>query len=170
MRLPPRPPARRPRRGLSLLEVIIALAIFLTAVVAISQLIQMGGNRALELHWRNQAARLAQSKMSEVRMGVLPLQSVGDQPFSDEPDEETQKFHWSVDVQANASGAANLFDVVVTVSRERGDGSRLEVKLSQIVYDPTLTGSTQDQTVIGGTGNQNGGGTTGNTNANTGGM
>ena len=43
------------RRGLTLLEVLIALGIFLTAFAAISQLVTRGADRALEVQQQGQA-------------------------------------------------------------------------------------------------------------------
>ena len=62
--------SRRPRRGLSLLEVIVALAIFLFAIVSLSQVATVSTNRALALERRSEASQLAQSKMAEVFAGT----------------------------------------------------------------------------------------------------
>ena len=55
------------RPALSLLEVIIAMAIFLMAVVVIGQLVTMGGERAPEVDQQSEATMLCQSKLSEPR-------------------------------------------------------------------------------------------------------
>ena len=72
MRLPARP---APRSGLSLLEVLAALSIFLMSFVAIGRLVSVASDHALEVEMQSQAAQLAQSKLNEVVSGALPLSS-----------------------------------------------------------------------------------------------
>src|SRR5262249_54023829 len=107
MLLPTRPHA--PRRGLSLLEVLVALAIFLLSFVAIGRLINLAGDQALEIQQQSQATRLAQSKLNEVLCGALGLESAeGD--FDEDPE-----WHWKVDAEQN-SDASGLWNVTVTVN------------------------------------------------------
>src|SRR6516225_4012551 len=80
-----------PRRGLTLLEVIISLAIFLFAMVAVGRLITMGANHARDIQGRE--AQLCQSKLAELVSGVSPMQS-GEGDFEEAPD-----WHWSVECQ-----------------------------------------------------------------------
>src|SRR6266478_1235136 len=77
--------ARR-RKGMSLLEVIIALAIFLMALIGIGHLITFSGQQTLELSERGHAAQLAQAKLAEVIAGIQTLSSQGDTGFEDEPE------------------------------------------------------------------------------------
>jgi general secretion pathway protein I len=130
-------PARAPRHGLSLLEILVALAIFLFSIVALHQALNLGTNSAIEMQQLVQAAQLAQSKMAELYVGAVPLQSQGDTPFDEDPD-----FTWSVDAQQNT--VQNLWNVTVTVTRTRGDGSKTETKLSQMIMDPSLRGTSYD--------------------------
>ena len=77
--------ARRVARpGLSLLEVLIALAIFLIAYAAVWQLMSTANDQAVELTNRNRATQLAQAKLDEVVSGALPLESQGETGFEDE--------------------------------------------------------------------------------------
>jgi hypothetical protein len=116
------------------LEVIIALAIFLFSLVAIGRLVMFAGDRAMDIQGRE--AQLCQAKLAELTSGVTPLSSAeGD--FDEAPD-----WHWSIECQQ--SGYTNLWNVKVTVSRNRGDGSRAEAILTQMIYDPTQRGSTLD--------------------------
>lgn len=125
--------ASPPRPGLSLLEVLVALAILLFTLVAIGRLITTGGDRALEVQQLARATQLAQSKLAEVMAGVVPLTSASD-TFPEDPD-----WHWSLDCQ---TGAANgLWTVTVRVGRDRPDGSRFETSLSQMVLDPAVRGA-----------------------------
>jgi len=117
---------------LTLLEVIVAMAIFLVALAAIGQLIQFGMMRALDAEYQSQALQKAQSKMAEVIAGAEPLGSQTDSPFPDDPD---GVWHWSID--AAQEDFANAWRVKITVSRPVDDG-KIEVSLSQIILDPAV--------------------------------
>jgi hypothetical protein len=130
-------PRSQARRGLSLLEVLTALAIFLGALIGIGQLVIMSGERALDVQQQTQAAQLCQAKLAEVIAGVVPMSASGDSTFDEDPD-----WHWSLDAQQDT--VSGLWDVTVRVTRQRPDGRKIEVALSQMVLDPSLRGSTLD--------------------------
>jgi prepilin-type N-terminal cleavage/methylation domain-containing protein len=123
------------RRGLSLVEVLASLAIFLLSLVALSQLIEMGADRARDSSYLNLATAIAQSNMDKVLAGILPVTGQGETASDEDPD-----FNFAID--ATGEGPVGLYLVTVTVSRNRPDGTRFETKLSQYVLDPTLRGST----------------------------
>jgi general secretion pathway protein I len=149
MMLPSRPaPGGRP--GLSLLEVLVALAIFLISLIAIGQLITLGGERAVDGQQHGRAAQLCQSKLAEVVAGAVPLTSQSEVPFDEDPN-----WVWSLDcTQADAPG---LWNVQVRVIRQRSDGTQVERSLSQMVLDPSLRGSTMDSVAIAGSDAASGG-------------
>src|SRR5436190_3677408 len=130
---------RTARQGISLLEVLIALAIFLFSLIGIGQLITYSGQSALEVSQRGHAAQLAQAKLAEVIAGIVPLTSQSDAPFDDD-----SEGGWTWSLTAEPDSIAGLYLVEIRVSRERSDGTKFETKLSQKVLDPTLRGSTQD--------------------------
>lgn len=125
------------RRGLSLLEVIIALAVFLISYIAIYQLMNLATDEAIELTYRNDATHLAQRKLAEIAAGVEGFQSSGDTAF-DDPDGD---YTWSADVEAGAVESLSI--VTVTVSRNF-QGGTLQVTASQMMLNPQNIGSTQD--------------------------
>jgi prepilin-type N-terminal cleavage/methylation domain-containing protein len=125
------------REGLSLIEVLAALAIFLMALVALVHLVNTASNLAFEGHHRANAARICQSKLSEVISGAIPLQGQSDQAVEDEPD-----YRWSL--TAEAGSAQGLYNVTVRVTLHNNDEHPIEVSLLQMVLDPTVAGSTQD--------------------------
>ncbi len=131
--------SRPPRRsGLSLLEVLIALAIFLISLIGLGQLITISGERSLDVQQQGYAAQLCQSKLAEVLSGVVPVSgSQSEVPFDDDPD-----WHWSLDAQQNS--ISGLWQIQVRVTRQRGDGKKIECVLNQLMLDPSLRGSTLD--------------------------
>src|SRR5438309_256015 len=58
-------PATISRRGLTLLEVIVALSIFLMALVGIGRLITLASDAAVEVQQQGQAVQLAQSQLAK---------------------------------------------------------------------------------------------------------
>jgi Tfp pilus assembly protein PilV len=122
-----------PRAGLSLLEVLLSLTIFLIALGAIVALIDAGSQRAMDAAMRTTATRLAQSKLAEVEAGAVALNSSSSDTFAEEPD-------WTWSVEPTASQAVNLYEVTVKVWREFG-GRRYEVALTQMVFDPAQMGA-----------------------------
>jgi type II secretion system protein I len=121
-------PGRFVRPGLTLLEVLLAMAIFLISLAAISTLIENGTNYAADAAGMTTASRLAQSKMAEVEAGIISISSGGSGPF------EGDDANWSYEVISTPMSSPNLYDVQVRVFRTRG--RMLEVKVSQILFDP----------------------------------
>ncbi|HEX4590188.1 MAG TPA: hypothetical protein VH120_09695 [Gemmataceae bacterium] len=123
------------RSGLSLLEVLAALAIFLFSLVALSQLISIGSGHAREIEWLGQGSLIAQSRMAEALAGSIPLSSQSDATCDEDSD-------WSWSMDAEPDTPPGLYRVKITVSRNRPDGSRFETVLNQMVLDPTYRGNT----------------------------
>lgn len=121
------------RQGLTLLEVLLATAVFTLSLVAVGQLLNLSSDQAIEVQARSRAARLAQSKMAEYASGIRSLQgggSTGDFEEDFEPD-------WNYEVVIESdSTAMNLYKVTVTVSK--GD---VKTTLSQYVFDPKQRGA-----------------------------
>lgn len=124
----------RVRRGLSLLEIIVALAILVLAIVAINRLVNIGTDRGTDGRAHTRAARLAQSKMAEVESGLIAVTGESEGQF------EGDDAAWSFKVLPEAAGPPNLYTVTVRVSREI-QGRPIEVALTQMVFDPAMMGS-----------------------------
>jgi Tfp pilus assembly protein PilV len=135
------PATRRP--GVTLLEVLGSTAIFLLSIVAISELMSLSTNMALEVQHRSRATRLCQSKLNEFATGIESLSGAASGEFEEEPG-----FAWQADIMSESS-AANLYKVTVTVTRDSPTGP-VEVSMSQYIFDPLqrgqLTGSTTTTT------------------------
>jgi type II secretion system protein I len=139
MLLPLRPDASR--RGLSLLEVLVALAIFLLSFVAIGRLVTLASDHALDIQQQSQATRLAQSKLNEVIAGIESLQG-GSGSFDEDPG-----WQWTVEAE-QSSDVPNLWTVTVTVTHPGEGGDDVTATLSQMVMDPSIRGSVFDQITV----------------------
>jgi general secretion pathway protein I len=120
------------RRGLTLLEVLIALSIFFTALTAITQLIRLGTRAAVEAQLEADAALRAETILHEVLAGVQVMQNANGMPFDDSPD-----WQWSLVVGEGPH--IDLLRLDVTVVRQVGDGQpQMSVTLSRLVRNPEL--------------------------------
>ena len=141
-------PGRFVRSGLSLLEVLLSLAIFMIALAAIAILIDTGSQNAADAAGISVATRLAQSKMAETEAGVIAVSTGGSGVF------EGDDAAWSWEVTSAATGVTNTYDVTVRVFRTQG--RPLEVNLYQTLFDPALMNNaataTPPETTTGGTG------------------
>jgi general secretion pathway protein I len=130
---------KRSRPGVSLLEVLAALSIFLVSFAALGHLVQSSADRALDVQLQSHAARLAQSKLHEVVWGIEPLSSTSGS-FYDDPNDTG--WQWTLDCEQG--NITNLWNVTVTVHRDLNDGTHIEFTLNQMVLDPSMRGSTFD--------------------------
>jgi Tfp pilus assembly protein PilV len=126
---------RPPRSGLSLLEVLLSLVIFLFALIGLGQLMNLCTEQAAQIQHLNRAGQLLQSKMNEVIAGVVPLSGQGDSEFDEDPD-----WVWSLECQGD--NTPNLWTVTVTVSHKAKDGTKADSwSLTQKVLDPQARGN-----------------------------
>ena len=110
------PPAllRRNRsRGLSLLEVILAITILGGSLVLVGELIRIGFRSAAEAKLQSEAQIHCDAKMAEVAAGVLPLESSGGNSSEEDP-----SWVYSVDIE-------NADQIATTFSGEIGDTRNL---------------------------------------------
>ena len=129
--------ARRPTRpGLSLLEVMLAMTIFLMAMVAIFGLLDVGSDHGTAAALQATGTRLAQSKLAEVEAGAVSVTSGGSGSFEEEPD-------WNWSVETGAEVVLNVYPVTVRVWTDVG-GRHHEVVLSQLVCDPAQMGNASE--------------------------
>jgi Tfp pilus assembly protein PilV len=133
MRLPA--PARR---GVSLLEALIACTILFIAVFSINQLADSAGKQAIQVRERSLGMQLAQSKLNEVNAAVLSLNSQGGD-FEEAPG-------WEYTIDATQNEVANLWNVTVSVKRQNSDTT--VASLSQVMIDPSIRGNSTDKAQV----------------------
>jgi prepilin-type N-terminal cleavage/methylation domain-containing protein len=129
------------RKGLTLLEVVIGLAIFLVSLAAITQLLTVGRDRAVEIRLESRTSLRCQAKMAEIVVGAEALGNGGGYaPFSDDFDKDLQ---WRM--ESTPAEAEGLWMVRVWVKADLPGGKIVESTLSQMVLDPSIRGTTFDQ-------------------------
>ena len=123
------------RSGLTLLEVLIALSIFVAAFAAISQLFTLGSRAAIQASLETQAVLRCESKLAEVVAGIESLEAADGTAFEDDP-----RWVWSLVVDAPPDSApAELMQVTVTVAFVPGDeNEEMEFSLVRFLRDPQV--------------------------------
>ena len=126
------PTQKSTRAGLTLLEVLISLAIFLGALTSLSQLIGIGSRAAVQAQLRTQAILKCQSKLAEVLAGAQPLEAVSQAAFEDE-----ENWKWSLDVQPGAY--ENMLQLTVSVLYSgAGESVTTSYQLTRQIRDPAM--------------------------------
>jgi hypothetical protein len=134
----------RKRLGLSLLEVLTALAIFLLSVVVLSQMVDSAAQMGLRSKRLTKAAVLCEAKMDEVVAGVQPLQAAGPQPLEGAEagwacTVVVEPQSWSAVTSGGQQSGPGLNMVHVTVVwTGKPMGGPVEYTLSRLVLDPHL--------------------------------
>ena len=140
IRSPPALPSQRQRRrcvnrsraGISLFEVLLALSIFLAAIVTLTQLSETGMRAAVQARLQTHAILRCESKLAEIATGVEPLEDASEQPF---PDDE--KWTWSL--ESAAGPHADLLLVTITVDYVgETDLASAGFSLSRLIRDPAV--------------------------------
>ena len=131
----------RPRTALTLLEVIVAMAIFLISVIAIFQLLFLGTERALDVRLRTRTSLRCQAKLSEIIIGAEPLNSSGSYTNFTDTDTDLQ---WKMEATPS-DDKQMLWTVKVWVKAEPKSGKVVESYLCQFVLNPSMRGTTFDQ-------------------------
>jgi general secretion pathway protein I len=122
------------RKGLSLLEVIISVAIFLGAMTAIMEGLAVGRRSELSARLQSEAVLRCESKMGEIICGAVEPNSSQGNRFDDD---ETGNWEWSSRV--TDAGANGLLEVTVLVEHKPGgDTPNAAFSLVRLMRDPQL--------------------------------
>lgn len=123
--------SRRSRSGYSLLEAVVALAIFGMAILVATSALQSHATLLHRSEVRAQLLQSAEDVLEQVRGGVLPL--VGGTFDDIDPAVSTARARTVVAVEAQETDG--LFRVTVT-ARASVPGDVLEVELTTMVWRP----------------------------------
>lgn len=132
------------RSGLTLLEVVFAMAIFLFAMLAIWQLLTFATDRAREVKLQAYTSLRCQGKLNEAMAGAEPLSSTDYTPYEDEASKALQ-LQWKMDATEMMTG---VYEVRVSVKAVYAGERFVESSLSQIILDPAKRGSTNDPPIM----------------------
>ena len=125
----------RQRKGLSLLEVILAIAILGLALVVIGELIRIGFRSATAARLGSDAQMACDTKMAEIVAGVLPLESTSGGTIDELPG-------WEYSVETQQAEIDGLLLVKVIVQEvDAADPMIFDVQrfVPDPDYDPAAT-------------------------------
>ena len=130
------------RRGITLYEVVLALAIFAGAMAAVSQVVATGARAALQARLQSQAILLCESKMGEVIAGVTQAQPISEATFASDP--TLDGWTWSLAVQPGPR--TGVMSVAVSVACRRA-GSQVDASftMTRLVRDLTAFATSETQ-------------------------
>ncbi len=120
------------RSGFTLLEVMVSLAIFVSAFAALSQLYSLGTRAAVDSALQTQAAVRAEAKMAEVVSGVESFEAANGMAFEDDA-------NWSWTLELNPGPHSDVYELVVTVVFQSGSNPpAMTYSLVRFRRDPQL--------------------------------
>lgn len=124
----------RCRSGLSLLEIIISVAIFMASLAAIMEGLQIGRRSELSARLQSEAVLRCETVMGEIVSGVREASSAEGNPFDDD---ETGHWVWAAEV--TEAGTTGLLQVTVLVEhRPGGEEPNAAFTLVRFMRDPQL--------------------------------
>lgn len=122
------------RSGLSLLEIIISVAIFMASLAAIMEGLQIGRRSELSARLQSEAVLRCETVMGEILSGVKEAASAQGNPFDDD---ETGNWEWTAEV--TEAGTTGLLQVTVLVEhRPGGEEPNAAFTLVRFMRDPQL--------------------------------
>lgn len=138
----PKPGCRRDsRRGFSLLEILLALAILGGSLALLSQIAETGTAAAREARDLSVARMICQTKLAELLLnnaaGIAPL-SVSASQVASFDSQSTTPFLYSVDVQQAPLDGLIAIQVNVEAANSNGGPSLATYSLVRWIVDPAL--------------------------------
>lgn len=127
----------RSRHGLTLLEVILGLTIFVGSIALISKLVELGVRGSQYAQLQTRAVMLAESKMGELVAGITTLKSSSGETFQEDP-------AWQWQLASSDGPVDGLKWVSITVSPSATgeiaqNRERIEFTLSRWLLDPSYS-------------------------------
>ncbi len=129
------------RHGLSLLEVMLALAILGGALAAIGELMRIGARNAEIARDLTTAQLICESTMAEIQLGFLPIQSAGPIEVTDVQYQQ----EWLYTIVVEPINQEGLTSVWVQIEQNAEIFSRpVSFSLTRWMIDPDAVPVTQD--------------------------
>ncbi len=133
--------SRSPRRGFSLLEIMLALAILGGSLAILSRIAETGTSAAREARDLSVARLLCQSKLSQILLdasaGISP-QGSPMAPLEAFDSQSTTPFYFSVDVQPGQLDGLLAIRVTVEAQHLNGGPPTATFSLDRWMIDPAL--------------------------------
>jgi type II secretion system protein I len=124
-------PVGADERGMTLLEVVLAMAIFVGSLAVMSQLVWNGSRAAVQSQLQTQALVRCEAKLAEIVVGASPLQA-GSGTYTDNT-------NWSFSVTTESTQYPELMVVEVTVMHTGGSSlGNVTQTLRRWMRDPAL--------------------------------
>ena len=117
------------RRAFSLLEVLLALAIFVGSAALLSRLVLLGIENAEFARLQAHALLLAESRFAELEAGILTVDDAGTYPVEEAPD-----WQWTLGVENQDTPGLYLVEIVVENISE-GTARGYSLRLVRLYYD-----------------------------------
>lgn len=137
MRFHPLIPRARRRQGLSLLEVMLALAILGGAIAVVGELMRFGMRNAEAARDLSTAQVFCEAKINEIAAGLLPPQPIADVPIEEIANLDAAGL-WLYSVDVQQVDQQGLIAVKVTVFQDPSVKMRpVDFSLVRWMIDPT---------------------------------
>lgn len=126
--------------GFTLIEVLLALALFVGSAAALSRLIIIGIENAEFAKEQTEAMIIAEARWSELESGILTISSLGTFPAEEFPG-------WQWTMAANADQTTGLYQVVLNVQKiVEAPRVGYTLKLTRLWFDETTATQTTTST------------------------
>jgi prepilin-type N-terminal cleavage/methylation domain-containing protein len=123
------------RRGLTLMEVMLAIAILGGAMAVMGELVRIGARSAAEARDLATAQLLCETKMAEITLGIVPPEVIAPTPV-ETLDADNQ---WLYSVETAAAEQEGLIVVQVTVQQDVDPQQQpISYSLTRWMIDPNL--------------------------------
>lgn len=132
------------RDGFTLLEVLVALAIFVGSVAALSRLVLLGIENAEYSRWQAEAMMIAECRLAELQSGILTVNSVGTFPAEESPG-------WQWTMTAASESLAGLYRIQFEVRNiSGGPGNGFTLRAHRLYFDEAAVEPSAASTAISG--------------------
>lgn len=127
------------RHGLSLLEVILAIAILGGSLAVLGELLRLGSMAAARSRDLSTAELLCETKLAEVASGIEPMDGASSTPIDDSGE-------WLYSVTVGETDQEGLLSILVTIQQNPETAARpVMFSLTRWVIDPTVQQAAEDQ-------------------------